>query len=128
MRSTTGSFVLALAAAGLLLVPVAHAQNESPAKPPMTTPGPKSAPENISDQKLDAAAAAIKRVSDIKVTYDAKVAMVPEAEKARLAGEAEQAMTKAVIDQGLSVDEYLSILRVARADPAVHDQLTKRLK
>lgn len=37
-------------------------------------------------------------------------------------------MTKAVNDQGLSVEEYLSILRAARADPTVHDKLTKRLK
>ena len=83
---------------------------------------------DIPDKKLDAAAAAVKSVSAVKDTFDQKVAQAPAGEKERLAGEAEHAMTKAVTDQGLSVEEYVTIMKVAQNDPSVRDKLIKRLK
>jgi hypothetical protein len=35
---------------------------------------------------------------------------------------------KAVTDQGLSVDEYSTILQVAQNDPQVRDKLLQRLR
>ena len=41
--------------------------------------------------------------------------------------EANDAMKKAVADQGLSVDEYNSIIRTAQNDPSVRQKLSQRI-
>ena len=110
----------ALAAAWLLLVPGAHAQNQA------VSPKQSASP-NISDQKLDAAAAAINHVTSVRQDYQQKIATAAPSDKDRLAGDASNAMKKAVTDQGLSVEEYSSILRVAQNDPGVRDRLLQRL-
>src|SRR5882757_3041217 len=131
MRSTTGFGALCamtLAATGLLFAPAASAQAQSPAAPPSTAPKPTTAPANIPDKKLDAAAAASKRVSSVKDTYEQKVAQAPAAEKERLVGEANAAITKAVTDQGLSIEEYTTIIEVAQNDPVVRNKLLQRMR
>lgn len=127
MRSTLGLCAMTIAAAGLWLMPIASAQAQAPGAPSTTNPGAK-APADISEQKLDATAAAVKNVSAIRQTYEEKVAQAPAAEKGRLVDEATTAMTKAVTDQGLSVDEYVSIIEVAQNDPTVRDKLLQKLK
>ncbi len=120
MRLSKQPFAMAvLTAAWLLVVPGAHAQNQSAPN--------QSASPNISDQKLDAAAAAIDRVASVKQNYQQQIAAAPASDKDRLAGDASNAMKKAVTDQGLSVEEYSSILRVAQNDPGVRDRLLQRL-
>jgi hypothetical protein len=120
--------IMAVVAAGLLLVPLANAQDKKPNAPaPGATTAP-AAPTTISEKKLDAAAAAVKQTTTLKGAYDQKLAKAAPAEKQRIAGEADQAMRKAVTDQGLSVEEYMSILKVAQDDPAVRDKLLQRLK
>ena len=136
MRSTTrfgtsriGTLcALTLTAAGLLVMPAAQAQQQSPSGPSVTTPSPTTTPTIIPDKKLDAAAAAVKKVSVIKNKYDQQLAQAPVAEKQRLQGEAGDAMAKAVTDQGLSVEEYTTILNVAQKDPVVRDKLLQRMK
>ena len=103
-----------LTASWLLFVPGANAQNQS-------------ASPNISDQKLDAAAAALDRVVSIKQNYEQQMATAAPSDKDRIAGDANNAMKKAVNDQGLSVDEYTSILQVAQNDPGVREKLMQRL-
>ena len=83
--------------------------------PSVTTPSPATTPTNIPDKKLDAAAAAVKKVTVIKNKYDQQLAEAPVAEKERLQGEAGDAMAKAVTDQGLSIEEYTTILKVGAA-------------
>jgi len=120
MRLSKQPFAMAvLTAAWLLVVPGAHAQNQSAPN--------QSASPNISDQKLDAAAAAIDRLASVKQNYQQQIAAAPPSDKDRLAGDASNAMKKAVTDQGLSVEEYSSILRVAQNDPGVRDRLLQRL-
>ena len=120
--------VLTLTAAGLLVMPAAQAQQQSPSGPSsVITPSP-TLPTNIPDKKLDAAAAAVKKVSVIKNKYDQQLAQAPVTEKQRLEGEADDAMAKAVTDQGLSVEEYTTILNVAQKDPVVRDKLLQRMK
>ena len=97
------------------------------ATPPNTTPAP-AAPTNISDKKLDAVVAASKQVSAVRGTYEQKVAQAPAAEKERLIGEANAAIKKAVTDQGLSLEEYNTIVEVAQKDPAVRDKLLQRMR
>ncbi len=85
-------------------------------------------PTDIPDKKLDAAAAAVKKVSAIKNNYDQQLAQAPVAEKKRLEDEVGDAMEKAVTDQGLSVEEYTTILKVAQKDPVVREKLIQRMK
>ena len=124
-----GAFcAVTLTAAGLLVMPAANAQQQSPSAPPVTTPGPATTPANIADKKLDAAAAAVKKVTVIKNKYSQQLAEAPVAEKERIQGEAGDAMAKAVTEQGLSVEEYMTILKVAQQDPVVRDKLLQRMK
>src|SRR3989442_14782184 len=111
-----------LIAAGLLFVPAANAQVQSP------SPGlPEQAP-NISDQKLDAAAAAIERVASLKQDYQQRIAAAAPDDKERILNEAVNALEKAITDQGLSVEEYDSILEVAQNDPKVREKIRQRIR
>src|SRR6266849_4046128 len=84
MRLSKQPFAMAvLTAAWLLVVPGAHAQNQSAPN--------QSASPNISDQKLDAAAAAIDRVASVKQNYQQQIAAAPASDKDRLAGDASNA-------------------------------------
>jgi len=113
----------ALSVAGLLLLPAANAQMNPPqARPQAQSPSPA-----ISDAKLNAAAAAIKQVSSIQQSYQRKIEAAPS-DKQRLTIEANDAMAKAVTDQGLSVDEYNSIISTAQNDPAVREKLSQRMR
>jgi hypothetical protein len=128
MQSTPRFWVAALMATSLLVAPVALAQTQSPATPPPAGQSPKAGPAEISDVKLDAAAAAVKRVSAISDAYEQKLAQAPAADKERITAEAGQALTKAVTEEGLSVDEFTTMMEVVQKDPDVRDKLMTRLK
>src|SRR5215831_18767386 len=128
----------ALGAAGLFLLPAANAQMTPPqARPqaqspqtqsPQTRPPQTQSPSpTISDEKLNAAAAAIGQVTSIRQNYERKISEAPPSDKQRLTDEANNALEKAVTDQGLSVDEYNSIIRTAQNDPAVRQKLAQRI-
>jgi hypothetical protein len=130
MRASIQLFAMLLTA--LLFVPGANAQNQSASpKAQNQSASPKtqnqSASPNISDQKLDAAAAALDRVTTIKQSYQQKMATASPSDQDRIVGDANKEMKKAVTDQGLSVDEYTSILQVAQNDPGVREKLLQRL-
>jgi len=118
--------VLISATAGLLLLPSANAQDRTP--PSATMPKTTTAPANISDKKLDAAAAAAKKVSALNESYQGKIAKASDPDKKRLTDEANAAMKTAITDQGLSVEEYKNIIEVAQNDPAVRNKLLQRLQ
>jgi hypothetical protein len=131
MTSTIRLGATALAATGLLLVPgvctPAKAQADPTLAQSVITQPEKTTPATIPDDKIDAAAGAVKSVSAVMETYDQKVARAPAADKQRLIDEADDAMTKAVTKHGLSVEEYTAIIRVAEKDPVVRDKLLKRM-
>jgi ribosome-binding protein aMBF1 (putative translation factor) len=104
----------ALSAAWLFSVPAANAQNHSGS--------PK-----ISDQKLDATAAAVDRVASIKRNYEEQLSTAASSDKERIVGDANNAVTKAISDQGLSIEEYTGILQVAQNDSGVRERLLQRL-
>lgn len=128
MHSTSRFCAVALVATTLLIAPIAQAQTQSPSTPPSTVQTPKGAATDISDNKLDAVAVAVKHVSALSDTFEKKLAQAPAADKERIAAEAGQALSKAVTDQGLSVDEFTTIMEVAQKDPDVREKLMKRLK
>jgi hypothetical protein len=123
---------VALTVGALLLVPAAEAQMNSPQVRPQAqspnTQSQQSPSASISDEKLNAAAAAIAQVATTRQSYQSKIAAAPPSDKQRLVKEANNALLKAVTDQGLSVDEYNSIIRTAQNDPAVREKLTQRIQ
>ena len=120
-------FAPILTAACLAFMPSASAQDQS-TSPPAAAPPSSSQSANIPDQKLDAAANAVKGVSAVKQDYEQKLTTASQTEKERLVGEARTAMEKAVTDQGITVAEYTAILQVAQNDPIIHQKIVQRLK
>jgi hypothetical protein len=103
--------------------PVANAQVQSPA------PVPSQPSQNIPDQKLDATAAALNKIADVKQSYTQQIEATPsDADKQRLVEEANKELVKAVTDQGLSVEEYTSIMVVAQNDPAVRQKIIQKMR
>ena len=119
---TPAAVMFFLFAAGLLFVPQANAQAQSP------PPGLSNPSSTIPDQKLDAAAAAIERVASLKRDYQQRIAAAAPADKEGVLNEAIRALAKAVTDQGLSVEEYDSILEVAQNDPDVREKIRRRIR
>lgn len=125
MRRVLQSVGLAvLTAASLFSVPSGYVHAQSPS-PGMTGRSPTTSA--IPDKKLDAAAAAIQGVTAVQQKYQKQVAEAPPADKQRIVQEANGAIQKAITDQGLSVQEYDSILSTAQSDPTVHNKLLQRL-
>src|SRR5215471_17023539 len=111
-----------LIGADLLCAPAVNAQVQS------HSPGATDQPSNIPDQKLDAAAAAIQRVTSLKQDYQQRIAAAAPADKERILNEAIGALEKAVTNQGLSVEEFDSIMTVAQNDPNVLEKIRQRLR
>ena len=129
MQASTRFSILVFTTSWLAFAPTVNAQNQSePSKPSPTAPGPSSPSASVPDNKLDAAAAAVKSVSMVKDDYGRRIAQAPESEKSRLANEGGQALAKAVTDQGLSVEEYTEILQIAQNNPAVREKILQRIK
>lgn len=124
MRLLMPSFSAAiLIAVWQLAIPAANAQGEAPS-PGLSTPSPE-----ITDQKLDAAAAALQRVAFLQQTYRQRLAeAAAQPDKERIITEANNALTSAVSDQGLSLEEYSSILEVARNNPEVREKILQRIR
>ena len=117
-----------LGVAGLLLLPAANAQmNQTQPRPQAQSPQAQSPSPTISDQKLTAAAAALGQVTSIRQSYERKIAEAPQPDKQRVTDEANNALKKAVTDQGLSVDEYNTILQTAQNDPTIRQKLAQRI-
>lgn len=122
-----------LSVSALLLFPAANAQTNPPQARPQAQSPQTQSPQtplpsaSISDEKLNAAAVAIGQVTTIRQSYQSKIATAPASDKQRLAKEANDALEKAVTDQGLSVDEYNNIIRTAQNDPALRQKLTQRI-
>jgi predicted ATPase with chaperone activity len=120
MRPMMSPLAAALLGAGILLAaPTVMAQSQQPLQASPSTA--------IPDQKLDAAAAAMKQVTDLQRDYRQKIDAAAPSDKQRLASEGNAALKKAVTDHGLSVDEYNQILTVAQNDPTVRAKLMQRL-
>ena len=121
-------FMRSLAAATLtagcyLSIPMVNVPAQSP------PPGPSTSAPDLSDQKLSATAAAMERVVSVQRDYRQRIAEAeaPD-EKERIVAEANKELTKAVTEQGLSVEEYTSILGVARDNPEIRDKLLQHIR
>ena len=124
MRLFTRSLVAAILTAGCYLsIPTVNVLAQAPSQ------GPSISARDLSDQKLTAVATALERVASLRNDYRQRIAEAEApAEKDRIVAEANKELTKAVTDQGLSVDEYTSILDAARDNPDVRDKLFQHIR
>jgi hypothetical protein len=123
-RLSVASIILIAAWLVVDAVPRAYAQNQSQAP----SPAPSQRSPDLSDQKLEAAAAALQRVVRVRADYQQRIEAAPPSDSDKIADEAKGALVKAITDQGLSIDEYVSILVVAENDPAVRDKIVARMQ
>jgi uncharacterized protein DUF4168 len=122
MRASMRSLAAAIISGTCLLLPsVALPQTQSP------TPGVSEPSATISDEKLDATAAAVIRVAALKEQYEQRIAAAPTAQQEGIAKEAISAMAKAVVEQGLSLEEYTAILQTAQKEPEIRDKIRQRI-
>ena len=123
MRLFTRSLVAAILTAGCYLsTPTLNVLAQS------SPPGPSTSAPDLSDQKLSAVATALERVASLQQDYRQRIAEAEApAEKDRLVEEANNELTKAVTDQGLSVEEYESILGVAQDNPEIRNKILQRI-
>ncbi|MCK9914559.1 DUF4168 domain-containing protein [Microbacteriaceae bacterium K1510] len=124
---------LALTAVLALSLSAANAQDQQDRSPSASPPAAASPDQSnpsadIPEQKLDATAAAVKNVTAVRQSYEEKLAAAATTDKKRIVDEAQQAMAKAVTDQGLSLEEYTKILQVAQNNPTVQNKIIERLK
>jgi hypothetical protein len=132
MRPATYAFAAALLAATWQFS-AANARTPPAQSPQTNTPQPQSpAPAypatSIPDQKLDAAAAAMQRVASLKRDYLQQLEAASPDDQPRIAVEAGNALEKAVTDEGLSVEEYTTILEMAQANPQVRQKIIERMQ
>jgi hypothetical protein len=124
MKAPTRAFAAALLAAGVsLAAPSVQAQPSG-----STSTGKQVEKPTVSDDKLDAAAAAIVRVNSVAKNYRERFEAAAPADRERIADEADAAIEQAVNDSGLSVDEYNSIIDIAQSDPDVQSRILQRLQ
>jgi hypothetical protein len=115
-----------LSAAWLASVPPVHAQTAPGGQGQSGQETPPAAAA-IPDQKLDAVATALERVTDLRKDYQERLNTAPDDDQQKIASEANNAMSKAVTDQGLSLDEFNAIIRVAQSDPDVREKILQRV-
>jgi hypothetical protein len=127
MKQSVRRLTFAVATLAMLVPAVASAQQQPKAQEQPQTEAPETL-QNIPDQKLDAAAAAMQQVASLKQTFQQRYDSAQPAEKEQIANEASAALTKVVTDKGLSIEEYSAILATAQNDPAVRDKILDRIR
>jgi hypothetical protein len=109
---------IAFAIAGCFMVHGAGAEQQAPAS---------GAPPASDEQKLDKAAAALDQIANLKHEYLDKMSVASPADRDQLAGEAQQAFTRAVTDHGLSLAEYAQVVDEAKTDPQLREKVYQRI-
>lgn len=124
MQLFTRSFCAAILTVGCYLsMPTVNVLAQSPG------PGPSISAPDLSDQMLSAVAAALERIVSLQKGYRQRIAETEApAEKERIVAEAHSEFTRAVTEQGLSLEEYASVLDMARDDPEIRGKLLQRIR
>ena len=121
-RLRAPSFLCVALIVAVLPVPLSTSQAQS------QPPAHSNPSQNIPDQKLDKAAAVLRQISSIKLSYQQQLNEAPTpTAKANLAKEADDQITKAITKAGLSPQEYDAIIEVAQNDPDVRQKLLRRI-
>ena len=107
----------------LAIVPVAAQQ--SPSSESNTTSG-DTLNATVPDETVARTGAALKRVAEIKNVFAPKVEAAPTPdERTRLSNQQMEAAKTAIGEQGLTLDQYNNVIKLAQADPALRERLLK---
>jgi len=118
-----------LIVASQLSVTDANAQNIKESEPGLSAPLPFDPSSAITDQKLDAAVTAIARVAALQQIYRQRlVEATKESNRQSIVAEANVALSQAVVDEGLSVEEYEFILQLAENDAEILERVLHRIR
>jgi Domain of unknown function (DUF4168) len=117
-----------LIAVSHLSVTDANAQNVEQSEPGLSAPLPFDPSSAITDQKLDAAVAAIERVATLQKIYRGRLEAATASDRQSIAAEANAALSQAVVDQGLSMEEFESILQMAENDHEFLEKVRHRIR
>ena len=120
LRASTVIAGMALAVTAIAVIPAAQAQTQAPSS--------QNQAAAIPEQKLAATAVAVQKVTTIRRDYEQKMSAASGDDQQRIATEANTALSKAVTDEGLSLDEFNSIVRLAQNDPAVREKILQKMK
>ncbi|MBD0272412.1 MAG: DUF4168 domain-containing protein [Acetobacteraceae bacterium] len=116
-----GAAVL-VAALGLAAAPLG-AQQAPPATTPMAEQGTQAGGAQVPEATVQRAGAAIRDLSGIQARYTQRMQGAQPAEHQAIAEEAAGAAEAALAAQGLTVDEYNSVIRLAQADQSLRERL-----
>jgi hypothetical protein len=83
---------------------------------------------SVPNQKLEAAAAAMQRMANLKRDYLQLLEDASPEDQRRIANEANYAIEQAIIDQGLSTEEFVAIVEMAQNDPQVRQKIVERMQ
>jgi Domain of unknown function (DUF4168) len=111
-----------------ITIPPAAPVNPAAAPQPNATGDQSKEAQNIPEDKLNAAGAALAAVSRLHNDYQQRLAKARPNDRKRLIDEGDNAVQKAITDTGLSIDEYKAILDVAQNDPDLQAKLIERAK
>jgi len=118
-------YIMSLAFAALIASPMAIAQQGQEAQP---MPQQQEAPE-VTDEQVQAFVDAYVAVNDVREEYTARMQEAEDQEEAQaLQMEANEAMSAAIEESGLSVEEYQEVAMAVSADPEVREQVTQMLE
>ena len=122
------SALAAVITAGLVAAPPLGAQQQ-PQQQPGAAQGAVPPSASFSEEQLDAFAAAAREVTELQQEYGPRLetAGSPE-EAAELREEATNEMMNALEEQGLSQEEYSSILQAAQTDATLYASIVERMR
>jgi hypothetical protein len=114
---------MVLSAASIASIPAVNAQTQAPGAQSQS-----QSPAAIPEQKLASVAVAVQKVTTIRRDYEQKMSGASGDDQQKIATEANTALSKAVTDQGLSLDEFNSIIRMAQNDPGMREKILQKMK
>jgi len=125
--------LIAFATAGFLASPLAIAQGQpqqqqQQQQEAQPMPEQQEAPE-VSDAQVEAFVDAYVAVNDVREEYTERLQNAEDQEQAQqLQQEANDAMSDAIAESGMDVEEYQEVAMAVNADPDVREQVTEMLE
>lgn len=133
------NLIIAAITAGLAASPMLLAQQQPPQEQPpqeqqppqeeQTQPMPQEQEvPDVSEEQIDQFVEAHIAVNDVREEYTDQLQEAEDQEEAQqLQQEANQAMTSAIEDTGMDVEEYEEVAMAVNADPDVRNEVMERL-
>lgn len=118
MRGLQYAAAVVLGIGSVSLAPSARSEDQAPSKSPAPT---------ITDQKINATAAAVAQVVSVRKTFDQKLANAPDSDRPRITKEADDAIEKAITNQGITLADYQTIVEAARTDPMIREKIIEHM-